>query len=54
MEKSLIDRDKQKISLENTMREYEFKKKYILKSLTDKLRLSEKFVKFSQFQYLIK
>jgi hypothetical protein len=49
MEKSMKDKDRLKASLENIMQEFEIKKNKILKNLTDKLKLSEKFVKFSQF-----
>jgi hypothetical protein len=43
------DKDRLKVSLENIMQDFETRKKQILKNLTDKLKLSEKFVKFSQF-----
>ena len=49
MEKKLEEKDRNVKKLENTLTEYENKRKDMMKILTEKLRLSEKFVKTSQF-----
>lgn len=49
MEKNKIDKIKHKRLLEKTMLEYESIQKDLVKTLSDKLKLSEKFVRTSQF-----
>jgi hypothetical protein len=49
MEKLNLDKTKYKAKLEKIMLECETKQKEMIKSLSDRLRLSEKFVRTSQF-----
>lgn len=49
MEKAKGERDRYKGGLEKIMHEFESKEKEMIKNLSDRLKLSEKFVKTSQF-----
>ena len=49
--KEKVKEEKMKIksALENRLQDYELKQRELIKNLSDKLRLSEKFVKTSKF-----
>jgi hypothetical protein len=48
-EKIKEDKMKFKNALENKLQDYELRQRELIKNLSDKLRLSEKFVKTSKF-----